>query len=139
MAVKCVDCRRFRSIAELEAVQEEAALLSSLRQRYIVRLLAVRRGGCGARNAGVGCGARDAGVGARIAGHVQHPAGTCPCTACLHPPAPAFISPHTQVHVTSSHMYFVMEHAGGGTLHELLRAKASRLPWSRLYGCNMDS
>lgn len=44
VAVKCVDCRRFRSIAELEAVQEEAALLSSLRHRYIVRLLAVRRG-----------------------------------------------------------------------------------------------
>lgn len=44
MAVKCVDCRRFRSIAELEAVQEEAALLSSLRHRYIVRLLAVRGG-----------------------------------------------------------------------------------------------
>ncbi|KAI7836659.1 hypothetical protein COHA_009435 [Chlorella ohadii] len=68
VAVKCVDCRRFRSIAELEAVQEEAALLSSLRHRYIVRLLGV--------------------------------------------------------HVTSSHMYFAMEHAAGGTLDQLLRGKA---------------
>ena len=41
VAIKWVDCRRFRSILELEAVQEEIALLSSLRHRYIVRLLAV--------------------------------------------------------------------------------------------------
>lgn len=31
-----------------------------------------------------------------------------------------------QVHVTSSHMYFAMEHASGGTLDQLLRAKASK-------------
>ncbi len=67
MAVKCVDCRRFRSIAELEAVHAEIALLSSLRHRYIVRLLGVE--------------------------------------------------------VTPSHIYFAMEHAGGGTLAQLLQAK----------------
>ncbi|KAL4451618.1 hypothetical protein ABPG75_007280 [Micractinium tetrahymenae] len=41
VAIKCVDCRRFRSIAELEAAQAEAALLSALRHRHIVRLHAV--------------------------------------------------------------------------------------------------
>lgn len=34
--------------------------------------------------------------------------------------------PIMQVHVTSSHMYFAMEHASGGTLDQLLRAKASK-------------
>lgn len=42
MAIKSVDCNRFRSIAELEAAQSEIALLSSLHHRYIVRLLDVQ-------------------------------------------------------------------------------------------------
>ena len=41
VAIKCIDCRRFRSILEIQAVQEEIALLSSLRHRFIVRLLGV--------------------------------------------------------------------------------------------------
>jgi len=40
VAIKRVDCRSFRSIADLEAAQGEVALLSSLRHRFIVRLLA---------------------------------------------------------------------------------------------------
>lgn len=71
VAVKAVDCRRFKSIADLEAVQEEAALLSTLRHRHIVRLQAVPQ-------------------------------------------------------IRPSHMFIVMEHAGGGTLHDLLRRKVGR-------------
>lgn len=35
-------------------------------------------------------------------------------------------APNQQVHVTSSHIYFAMEYASGGTLDQLLQAKASK-------------
>lgn len=41
VAVKSVDATRFRSIAEIEQIQEEMAVLSSLRHPNIIRLLDV--------------------------------------------------------------------------------------------------
>lgn len=79
VAVKLVDCRRFRSVAEIEAVQEEAALLRSLRHRHIIRLLGVS--------------------------------------------------------LTPTHICFVMEHAGGGTLDVLLKSQASAGARGGCCGC----
>lgn len=127
VAVKCVDCRAFRSIAELEAVQEEAALLASLvrRRRGAARRVSrLAHSRCCPRP----CLAVTAPVPApnHSTAHPHMDPASAPTTFRPHPQPSQhhrYIVRLLSVHVTPAHMYLALEHAGGGTLAQLLASQ----------------